>query len=122
MDNIQRQVVTTVLKQMFTSSHFSICTIDHCLKLSGIIPDDKIYNTMRPLHCIDYKDMPEEVRNWLLEKVKEMFDYDNSFDLTIFEQKPKERTLYVEAEIVEPEPEPQKRIPSSWKRTFRLGS
>lgn len=120
MDNIQRQVVTTALKKMFTSSHFSICTIDNCVKLSGVIPDNTVYNTMRPLHCIDYKDMPEEVRDWLLEKVKEMFDYDNSFDLSFFDQKPKQRTLYVAAETVEPEPEKKKL--SLGQRFLRLGS
>ena len=102
MESIQRQVVTVALKKMFTSSSFSICAIDNCLKLSGIIADKKTYDTMRPLHCIDYKDMPEEVRSWLLDSVKLMFEYDNSFDLSFFEYRPS-KVLSIVAETVEHE-------------------
>ena len=121
MDSIQKQVMTVALKKMFTSSHFSICTIDNCLKLSGIIPDKKIYDTMRPLHCIDYKDMPDSVRNWLLDQVKEMFEYDNSFDLSFFEKNPK-RVLSIATETIDPEIISEPKKLSFGQKLLRIGS
>lgn len=102
MELIQQKVINLSLNKMFTSSYFSICTIDKCLKLSGIIPEKLTYDTMSTLHCVEYKEMPEEVRQWLINSVKEMFEYDNSFDLS-FTKETIKQTDIIYAGIISPE-------------------
>lgn len=54
--------VLTSLNKMMRSGHFSICTVDAAIKVLGTVPDRRAYDILRPLHCIDWSDMPAEVR------------------------------------------------------------
>jgi hypothetical protein len=84
MENLEKEVLKTALKKMFKDGHFSICTIDKCLKLSNTIPDKKIYENMSALHCINYSDMSDGLRKWLFENTLLMFN-GNGFDLSVFD-------------------------------------
>jgi len=39
MDELQKEAVITAIKKMFRGSHFSICDVDKCLKITESIPD-----------------------------------------------------------------------------------
>jgi hypothetical protein len=68
---LKPQIETAIklaLKKMFSDSHFSICTIDSCLKLIGIVPDKDIYQIMQTVHCVQYKEMDNDFRQWLIEQ------------------------------------------------------
>jgi hypothetical protein len=74
-------VANTALKKMLKSGHFSICTIDDILKLTGSVPRGQDYNLLHALHCVDYKDMPPELLRGLpllLQRVlgSERLDFD----------------------------------------------
>lgn len=63
------------LRQLFRSdAYFNISTIDNLLKLTNTIPDPEIYDTLKLLHCIYYKDMKPEFREELFDTVLKMFD------------------------------------------------
>ena len=106
MENLEKEVIKTALKKMFKESHFSICTIDKCLKISNTIPDKSIYNNMSALHCVYYSEMSEDLRKWLFENVILLFN-NNGFDFSIFdvmpmkEEKNNESDVYVVSEIRE---------------------
>lgn len=84
MENLEKEVLKTALRKMFKDGHFSICTIDKCLKLSNTIADKKIYESMSALHCVKYSDMSEDLRKWLFENTLLMFN-GNGFDLSVFD-------------------------------------
>jgi hypothetical protein len=54
--------VLTSLNKMMTSKHFDICTVDSAITVLGSIPDGRAYKILRPLHCVNWMDMPCELR------------------------------------------------------------
>jgi hypothetical protein len=70
MNAIQLLAAQTALKHMLAGSHFSICTIDQILKVTGGVPNADDYETLRLLHCIHYQDMPPELLRELPAVVK----------------------------------------------------
>lgn len=55
----------TALNNMLKGRHFDICVIDSVIKILGTVPDGRAYNILRPLHCVNYMDMPRELRDAL---------------------------------------------------------
>lgn len=62
-DDTKALVAITALNKMFESGSFSICTIDNVAKMLGVIPDAEAYETLRPLHCVDWQKMPKALRD-----------------------------------------------------------
>lgn len=83
-DKIKLMAIKTALKDMFSSKSFSICTIDKCLKIANAMCDKETYQTMSALHCIDYADMDEELREWLIITSVTLFKQEG-FDLSIID-------------------------------------
>lgn len=54
--------VLTSLNKMMTGNHFDICTLDAAIRVLRVVPNGKAYEILRPLHCINWKDMPTELR------------------------------------------------------------
>ena len=84
MDDFTKEVVLTAMKKMFQGSHFSICDIDKCLKLTGSIPNGQDYNALDALHCVYWKDMSPDLRKAVLDKTITMFSCEG-FDLSSLE-------------------------------------
>ena len=82
--NPQLTALKLALKRMFQSSHFSICTIESCLKLTGAIPNKEVYKIMHTVHCVDFKEMDADFRQWIFEQSILMFQA-NGFDFNKFE-------------------------------------
>lgn len=61
MTDLKHQAALAALNKMMRDGHFSICTIDNIAKMLDVIPDPAAYATLRPLHCVDYSDMPREL-------------------------------------------------------------
>ncbi len=73
MDIYQKQTIIIALKELFSNPSFSICTIDKCLKIANIIPNNKDYECLSALHCINYSKMPLNYRQEVFNKVIAMF-------------------------------------------------
>jgi hypothetical protein len=82
--NPQLTALKLALKKMFQGNHFSICTIDSCLKLTGAIPNKEVYKIMSTIHCVDFKEMEPDFRQWIFEQSILMFQA-NGFDFNKFE-------------------------------------
>jgi hypothetical protein len=54
--------ILTSLNKMMTTSHFDICTVDAAIKVLGSTPDGQAYKILRHLHCVNWMDMPRELR------------------------------------------------------------
>lgn len=55
--------VLTTLNKMMRSSRFSICTVDDAVKVLGTMPDRRAYDILSTLHCVEWGDMPTELRD-----------------------------------------------------------
>lgn len=84
MNEIQILAAKAALKDMTQSGHFSICTIDNILKMSGGVPASADYQVLRTLHCISFGDMdPMLLRGLplLIKRVLESDGVDFCFDV-----------------------------------------
>ncbi|KKL64721.1 hypothetical protein LCGC14_2162200 [marine sediment metagenome] len=97
MDEIDRRVAQTALKDMFERSHFNICTIDKIIQMTGCIPDKQNYNRLSALHCIHWNTMEKDVRQWCFETTINLFD-NTGFDLEMINGVLREKNLIEEAE------------------------
>lgn len=53
--------VLTALNNMMRGKHFSICTVDEAVKTLNTVPDARALAILRPLHCVNWSDMPPEL-------------------------------------------------------------
>lgn len=64
----KRVMVGKELKKMWAEGHFSICSVDRCLKIMGL-RQPRCYEQWRSLHCVDWNDMPEGMPERLMASV-----------------------------------------------------
>ena len=81
MDEFKRQAIILSLRDMFKGRHFSICTIDKCIKILGIIPPQSDMDTLSALHCINWSEMTPEFREQVMERVLAVMTHPG-FDLS----------------------------------------
>ena len=80
-DEFTRQAVAQSLKKMFSGGHFNICAIDAGLKALNLTPHREQYDSLRPLHCVDWADMDPEFRQMVFKRVMALFADSTAFDL-----------------------------------------
>lgn len=108
MTPFEKQTLVIALKRMFDPErHFCICDFDSMLKVAGITITNAEREPLRLLHCIHYKDMPQDFRTNLARRVMEILsrrpDIEIDFEAAFA---PKQNPLL---EIL-PSPEPKGRI------------
>lgn len=62
MSDFQAEACRLALKKMMDGGHFSICTLDEVLKVTGGVPNSDDYRALRLLHCVDFKDFSPRMR------------------------------------------------------------
>lgn len=58
-------VLAVAVKKMLGGRYFSICDLDGILAVVGAVPNGDTYRMLRTLHCVNWMDMPPEVRAWV---------------------------------------------------------
>jgi len=61
-DDMKQLVAITALNKMMKRGHFDICTIDSVARMLGVDPKGPAYTTLHPLHCVDFSEMPRQLR------------------------------------------------------------
>lgn len=80
MDDFTRASVEIAMKRMFrVDGWLDICLVDQLVKVVGVVPPAAEYSAMRLLHCVNWRDMPEPVRN---EAARRLLSW---FSLTAFD-------------------------------------
>jgi hypothetical protein len=64
-ESIKGQSALSVLKTLFGKDHFSICTINNLCKLHNIEMSNEHRDWLDSLHCVNFKDMHPETREYL---------------------------------------------------------
>lgn len=62
MTDMQMEVCKLALKKMMDEGRFSICAVDQILKLTGGVPEKADYETLRALHCVEFKEFSPLMR------------------------------------------------------------
>lgn len=103
MTSFEQNVVKVGLVKLLSHErYFSICQLESCLKVSGIVPPHQVMETLRCLHCIDYALMTPQLRRELYETVLGLFSADTELiqlrtvilKLDLPDEAPKERRLF----------------------------
>ncbi len=95
MDTLQKIAAETALKKMLRQGHFSICTIDEIVKMTGSVPDGRAYQILRLMHCVDFKDMPPEIHEQMPELLRAVLS-GTELDLAAVMRRPEpDKTLQV---------------------------
>lgn len=61
LEAIKAMSAMTALNAMFKGRHFNICTVTECATLFGVVPDRECMEILKPLHCVNFADMPKEL-------------------------------------------------------------
>ena len=62
-DQLAHLSVLTGLNKMMKGSHFSISTIRTAIETLRCVPDSRAMQILEPLHCVNWADMPAEIRD-----------------------------------------------------------
>jgi hypothetical protein len=64
-------VVTAALDHLFTQDYFSVCQLDSVLKVVNRPQSGDAYTLLRSLHCVEYANMPQALRDRIPHLVNE---------------------------------------------------
>lgn len=73
VSSIEMQTVALALQDMIDGGRFSVCTIDKCMKVAGVIVSAKRYAIYRAVHCIHWNEMDNEYRKTIIAMVLDDF-------------------------------------------------
>jgi len=64
----EQNIICIALKKLVTNSHYNICDLDKLIKIFEVQKIDSLYAYFSLMHCVDYKDMGEDVAEELIDK------------------------------------------------------
>ena len=62
----------TGLKHLFDQRHFCICDFDKLCDLANVVPPDNLRKALAPLHCVDYNEMPKDLRDEISDRIVDL--------------------------------------------------
>ncbi len=66
-------VAQVALNNLFENKHFSICKLNEVMELlKKGRTNSRIYKQLHALHCVDYADMPDELKNQIPYMINEL--------------------------------------------------
>jgi hypothetical protein len=75
MSHLQVQIAKVAIEKMLAGGHFSISTLHAVGDMLGVNPRQTLaYRMLAPLHCVDYVDMPSDVREAIPGLIRDAFD------------------------------------------------
>lgn len=71
--DVQKLAIGHSLQKMFQGSHFSICTLDSCCKICGIVIQKERYDVYSALHCVNWNEMLPDFRQTIIAMIMDDF-------------------------------------------------
>lgn len=85
MDEAKAMIAVTALNKMMTGRHFSICVITDVAAMLGVDPKGESYRMLRPLHCVNWADMPSELRAMVPGLIKDCLGVEPAYRFRVAE-------------------------------------
>lgn len=86
MSDLKHLSSMTALNNMMSKSWFDICTIDSVAKLMRINPAGEAYDTLRPLHCVNWDKMPQELRDAVPDLIRQCLGVEPTYQFRTLTQ------------------------------------
>jgi hypothetical protein len=83
MTDAKQLIAITALNKMMAQGHFNICTIDSVAEMLGVNPKGEAYRMLRPLHCVNFSDMPQELRTLVPALIKQCLAVEPTYQFTL---------------------------------------
>jgi len=64
-EKIKGQATLSVIKSLSTGGHFSVCKVNKLMEMNGVTPSREHGEFFDSLHCVDWKDIHEDTREYL---------------------------------------------------------
>ena len=64
MTEFQAKAVVDSINRMFKADHFSICTVDDCMKITGATKTAD-YDALRLYHCVHFSKMDKQTKEFV---------------------------------------------------------
>lgn len=75
LNDLRKLAAMTSLNKLMKQRHFDICTIRDVGDLLGIpVRNTEEYKILETLHCVDYSEMPPQLRDAIPRMVKKILD------------------------------------------------
>lgn len=76
-------IAQTAINNLLNHGHFNICTLDKVMELTNLgSRKSQAYRKLSALHCIDYSDMPKELRDQIPLMINELLIGEESHPAT----------------------------------------
>lgn len=80
--DIQVQATAHALQKMIDGNHFSVCTIDNCRKMCGIVILKERQDIYDAIHCLNWNEMLPDFRQQVIAMV--MDDFRSLFEEQVY--------------------------------------
>ena len=85
--DLQKLSALTSLNAMMRKPYFDVCTVDTVIKMLGTVPDRTAHDMLRSLHCVNWSDMPIELRDAVPKLIERCcnvpaYQFQRTFDLS----------------------------------------
>lgn len=81
--DLKRQIAITALNDMMRRGHLNICLIDTIATSLGVSAKGEAYDTLRPLHCVDFARMPPAVAAAVPELIRQILDVEPTYQFDL---------------------------------------
>jgi len=71
MSEFRQPAIQQAVESLFKDRHFSICTLDRIIELTGNQVNHEIYMELHAFHCVHFSEMNPRVKQLLEQKVVE---------------------------------------------------
>lgn len=108
-ESMDMMIAATALNNMFRKGYFDICCVKNVAKVLNVQPDASAIDKLAPLHCIQWSDMPAQVRDAVPGLIQQALLNGNiPFE---FSMKPASKGLQT---VIEPAPDRKRALLPRW--------
>ena len=93
MDKLKQIAALTSLNDMMKKGWMNICTVDAVAELLGVNPKCEAYAILKPLHCVSFDKMPEELASAIPGLIQACLGVEPIFQFKTLETEHGEKTI-----------------------------
>lgn len=73
IDRVRGMAIAVGIQHLFRKHHFDVCHYKSLIEAAGVIPDGEFMRIASVLHCVDWADMPVELRKEFSQQIVSTF-------------------------------------------------
>lgn len=93
MNDLKQLAAITALNDMLQKGSVNICTIDTVATMLGVNCKGEAYSILRPLHCVDFARVPQQLKEAIPGLIKECLSVEPTYQFPTDESLEKARQV-----------------------------